>query len=139
MFQFNDQMPVTFNDDLPDRVDVVIIGAGVIGIVTAWYLRQQGLAVLVCDKGRVAAEQSSRNWGYVRVTARDPAEVPIAQESLRCWDEISAELDDDTGFTRQGILLLAETESEMAEFEAWMKVAAEYGVDTQIFTADEAK
>jgi glycine/D-amino acid oxidase-like deaminating enzyme len=139
MFQFNDQMPVTFNDDLPDRVDVVIIGAGVIGIVTAWYLRQQGLAVLVCDKGRVAAEQSSRNWGYVRVTARDPAEVPIAQESLRCWDEISAELDDDTGFTRQGILLLAETESEMADFEAWMKVAAEHGVDTQIFTADDAK
>jgi len=140
MFQFNDQMPISFDDELPDKVDVLVIGAGVIGISTAWYLRQHGLSVLVCDKGRVAGEQSSRNWGFVRVTVRDPAEVPIAQDSLRCWEEISAALADDTGFTRQGILLLAETEQEMADCEAWLKVAAEHGVDTQLFgAADVAK
>lgn len=140
MFLFNDQMPISFGDNLPDNVDVVVIGAGVIGISTAWYLRQHGLSVLVCDKGRVAGEQSSRNWGFVRVTVRDPAEVPIAQDSLRCWEEISAALDEDTGFTRQGILLLAETRREMADCEAWMKVAAEHGVDTEIFgAADVAK
>lgn len=138
MFRFNDSMPVSFRDDLPDSVDVVIIGAGVIGISTAWYLREQGLSVLVCDKGRVAGEQSSRNWGWVRVSIRDPAEVPIAQESLRCWDEISQLVDDDTGFTRQGILHLAESEQDMAGFEEWMKVAAEHGVDTQLLSASQA-
>jgi glycine/D-amino acid oxidase-like deaminating enzyme len=137
MFRFNDTMPVTFCDELPEKADVIVIGAGVIGISTAWYLRQQGLTVLVCDKGRVAGEQSSRNWGFVRVTVRDPAEVPIAQDSLRCWDEISQSIDDDTGFTRQGILLLAETESEMADCEAWMTVAAQYGVDTHLFGATD--
>ncbi len=137
MFRFNDNMPITFQDDLPDAVDVVVIGAGVIGVSTAWYLRQHGLSVLICDKGRVAGEQSSRNWGFVRVMVRDPDEVPIAQDSLRCWEEISASLDDDTGFTRQGILLLAETESEMADCEEWMKVAAEHGVDTQLFSSAE--
>jgi glycine/D-amino acid oxidase-like deaminating enzyme len=137
MFRFNDSMPVTFNDELPDSADVVVIGGGVIGISTAWYLREQGLSVLVCDKGRVAGEQSSRNWGWVRVTARDPAEVPIAQESLRCWDEISKSIDDDTGFTRQGILLLAETERDMADCEEWMKTAGEYGVDTRLLSASQ--
>jgi len=138
MFRFNDSMPVTFHDELPDAVDVVVIGGGVIGISTAWYLREQGLSVLVCDKGRVAGEQSSRNWGWVRVTVRDPAEVPIAQESLRCWDEISQCIDDDTGFTRQGILLLAETERDMADCEEWMKTAGEHGVDTQLLSASQA-
>lgn len=137
MFQFNDQMPISFGDELPDKVDVLVIGAGVIGISTAWYLRQHGLSVLVCDKGRVAGEQSSRNWGYVRVTLRDPAEVPIAQDSLRCWEEISAALDEDTGFSRQGILFLAESEREMADCEEWMTVAAEHGVDTQLFGASD--
>ena len=138
MFRFNDSMPITFRDDLPDSVDVVVIGAGVIGISTAWYLREQGLSVLVCDKGRVAGEQSSRNWGWVRVTVRDPAEVPIALESLRCWDEISQLIDDDTGFTRQGILHLAESEQDMAGYEEWMKVAGEHGMDTQLLSASQA-
>jgi glycine/D-amino acid oxidase-like deaminating enzyme len=55
--------PVSFNDRLPEQVDVVVIGGGVVGICTAWYLSQDGVSVLVCDKGRVAGEQSSRNWG----------------------------------------------------------------------------
>ena len=137
MFRFNDSMPTTFRDELPEAVDVVVVGAGVIGISTAWYLREQGLSVLVCDKGRVAGEQSSRNWGWVRVTVRDPAEVPIAQEALRCWEDISQQIDDDTGLTRQGILLLAETEKDMAVYEEWMVTAAEYGVDTQLLTAEQ--
>jgi|GEM_PF-3406434 len=72
MFRFNNHSPITFNDDLPADVDVVIIGAGVIGVCTAWNLQQRGLSVLVCDKGRVAGEQSSRNWGWVRSTGRGP-------------------------------------------------------------------
>ena len=137
MFRFNDNMPVTFSDELPASADVVVIGAGVIGISTAWYLRQHGLSVLVCDKGRVAGEQSSRNWGWVRVTVRDPDEVPIAQDSLRCWEEISNALDEDTGFTKQGILLLAENEKDMAECENWMTVAAAHGVDTKLLSEKE--
>lgn len=106
MFLFTDNSPVTFRDSLPDAVDVVIIGGGVIGISTAWYLRKLGYTVLVCDKGRVAGEQSSRNWGWIRVTLRDAAEVPVAIDSSRCWEEISAELDEDIGFKREGAFFL---------------------------------
>ena len=42
MFRFNEHAPVTFNDPLPEAVDTVVIGGGVIGITTAWYLRQRG-------------------------------------------------------------------------------------------------
>ena len=63
MFRCNDKAPVQFQSPLPEAVDVVVIGAGVIGICTAWFLVEQGYSALVCDKGRVAGEQSSRNWG----------------------------------------------------------------------------
>ena len=60
--------PVQFDSPLPDAVDVAIIGAGIIGISTALYLAERGIRVMVCEKGRVAGEQSSRNWGWIRQT-----------------------------------------------------------------------
>ena len=46
---------------------------------------QAGVRVLLCEKGRVAGEQSSRNWGWVRQQGRDWAELPIMIESNRIW------------------------------------------------------
>ena len=50
---------------LPEKVDVVVIGAGIIGASTAYYLAKRGISVALCEKGRIAGEQSSRNWGFV--------------------------------------------------------------------------
>ena len=85
MPMLSDDSPITFNDPIPNAVDVVIIGGGVIGISTAWFLAKEGLSVLVCEKGRVAGEQSSRNWGWVRQMGRDEAELPIVTQSLNIF------------------------------------------------------
>ncbi len=99
-FPYHDASPVEFTDALPASVDCVIVGGGVIGVSTAWYLRERGLSVLVLDKGRIAGEQSSRNWGWVRTTWRDPDEVPIARDSIDCWEQLARELGDGIGFRR---------------------------------------
>jgi glycine/D-amino acid oxidase-like deaminating enzyme len=139
MFKFNDSSPVNFNDPLPQAVDVVVIGAGVIGICTAWNLVSRGLSVLVCDKGRVAGEQSSRNWGWVRSTGRDPDEVPIAMDATNMWSEFQDQLGDGIGFRREGIVALTRSEKELSDFESWTKdVAGKYGLDTRIIGPEEA-
>jgi glycine/D-amino acid oxidase-like deaminating enzyme len=138
MFMYHKDSPVTFRDELPEAVDVVIIGGGVIGICTAWNLLEKGLSVLVCDKGRVAGEQSSRNWGWVRSSFRDPDEVPIAMDATNAWAEFQQQLGDGIGFRRNGVAALARTEKEMAEFESWMTVAQNYGLDTRAISSDEA-
>ncbi len=129
--------PVTFNDPIPNVVDVVIIGGGVIGICTAWFLAKEGLSVLVCEKGRVAGEQSSRNWGWVRQMGRDEAELPIVTQSLNIWEELTQEVGSDIGFTRQGLLFLADNEKDEKEFEEWMKIAKQHQLDTQILSPAE--
>ena len=137
MFLYNENSPVTFADPLPQSADVVVIGGGVIGISTAWFLRERGYSVLVCDKGRVAGEQSSRNWGWVRAMWRDPDEVPIALDSIDLWEQFQAELGDGIGFRRGGIVGLAATEEELSEFEDWMDVARANGMDTRMLAAGE--
>ena len=138
MFLYSDQSPVTFKDPLPEAVDVVIIGGGVIGISTAWFLRACGKSVLVCDKGRIAGEQSSRNWGWVRAMGRDPHEVPIAMQSIDIWEQLALELGEGIGFRRGGIASFASTEKELEELELWLPVAREYGLDTRVVSSRAA-
>lgn len=138
-FLFNDQSPIEFTDALPAQADCVIVGGGVIGVLTAWFLREKGVSVLVLDKGRIAGEQSSRNWGWVRTTWRDAAEVPIARDSIDLWEQLNGELGEGIGFRRGGILGLAESEALLAEWEAWMPVAHDNDLDTRMLTAKEAK
>jgi glycine/D-amino acid oxidase-like deaminating enzyme len=134
---YSDESPVTYQDALPASVDVVVIGAGVIGISTAWFLAQRGVSVLVCEKGRVAGEQSSRNWGWIRQQGRDAAELPIVIDSINTWEALSRELGTDIGFTRQGVLYTASTDAELAQHEQWLEIAAQHQLDTKLLSGAE--
>ena len=117
--------------DLPAATDVVVIGAGIAGISAAWFLNKSGLRVSVFEKGIVAGEQSSRNWGWCRQQGRDRAELPIMIESLRRWREIADELDSDIGFRQEGSLYLCENDTEMARHDRFMSFAPDYGLETR--------
>jgi glycine/D-amino acid oxidase-like deaminating enzyme len=118
--------------NLPEATDVVVIGAGIAGISAAWFLHHAGLRVVVCEKGIVAGEQSSRNWGWIRQQGRDQAELPIMMESMRLWQEIADQLDGDIGYQRTGSLYLCETEKDMARHDRFMSFAPAYGLGTTV-------
>ena len=63
--------PVQSDPSLPARADVVIVGGGIIGTSTALFLAQKGVSAVLCEKGHIAGEQSSRNWGWCRKMVRD--------------------------------------------------------------------
>ena len=96
---------------IPESSEVLIVGAGIAGITAAWFLNKAGIEVTVCEKGTVAGEQSGRNWGWIRQQGRDQAELPIVMESMRLWQEIADELDEDIGYRREGSLYLCENEA----------------------------
>ena len=131
-FPISEASPVRFSGPLPAAADVVVIGGGVIGVMTAWFLAKRGTKVLLCEKGRIAGEQSSRNWGWVRQQGRDPAELPIMIESLAIWKGLEAEAGADLGFRQTGVLYAANGPKDMAEFEAWMIHAQAHGLDTRL-------
>ena len=131
--------PVAFSEPLPEAVDVVVIGAGVIGTATAYFLAKHGAKVLLCEKGRVAGEQSSRNWGWVRQQGRDQAELPIMMESNRIRRELTRSTgEEDLGFTQSGCVYLAESERQLAEYESWHGIALQHQLDTRMLSRAEA-
>ncbi|WP_408005493.1 NAD(P)/FAD-dependent oxidoreductase [Pseudomonas huanghezhanensis] len=123
---------VDSDHSLPESADVVIIGGGIVGVCTAYFLAARGVSVVLVEKSGIAHEQSSRNWGWVRTLGRDVAEVPLAIASLKLWDEWPTRLKHDTGFTRAGILYACESEQEIGNKVAWLEQARPLGIDAQL-------
>ncbi len=126
-------------DVLPEKADVVVIGGGIVGVSTAWFLAKRGIDVVLCEKGCLAGEQSGRNWGWVRIQGRDTREIPMMQESLRIWDGLRSEINEDVGFTRGGCFFVARNEKELASFETWVGIAAQHGIPTRLISAAELR
>lgn len=130
--------PVETPDDLPQAADAVVIGAGIVGIFTAYYLAKRGLKVVVVEKGRIGAEQSSRNWGWCRQQNRDARELPMATKSLDLWESFAAETGEDTGFRRCGLLYLSDDEAELVGWARWRDFARGVGVTTHMLDSAAA-
>ncbi|WP_170762397.1 NAD(P)/FAD-dependent oxidoreductase [Ruegeria lacuscaerulensis] len=113
--------PVEPDLHLPKSVDVVVIGGGIIGTSTALELSDRGASVLLCEKGRIAGEQSSRNWGWVRLGMRDPREIPLMLESLNIWQGLDQRIGRNTGYTRAGILFGASGARSGGNLERWLR------------------
>jgi glycine/D-amino acid oxidase-like deaminating enzyme len=129
--------PVSSDDKLPARADVVIVGGGIIGTSTALFLAQRGVSTVLCEKGHIAGEQSSRNWGWCRKMARDPRELPLIIESLRLWERMNGTVEAETGFRTCGIMYLGETAEALSGMEAWLEHAREYQLDTRLIDGAE--
>ncbi len=129
--------PLAATSSVPDKADVVIIGGGIVGVSTAWFLARQGVDVVLCEKGHIAGEQSGRNWGWVRVQGRDTREIPMMLESLRIWEDLKDEIGEDVGFTRGGCLFTANSDKELRSFEDWVNTAKDYGIDTRLINPGE--
>ena len=115
--------PVRSDEVLPAQADVVVVGGGIIGASTVLFLAQKGIRVVLCEKGHIAGEQSSRNWGWCRKMGRDPRELPLIIESLRLWQGMNELVEAETGFRQAGIMYLAQTPAELGQLESWLEHA----------------
>ena len=74
---------------MPAATTVVVIGGGIVGTFAALTLAKRGIPVVLCEKGYIACEQSSRNWGWCRQAGRDVREMPLIVQSLQLWRDMN--------------------------------------------------
>ena len=118
--------------DIPEQADIVIIGGGIVGVSTAWFLAKQGIDVVLCEKGYIAGEQSGRNWGWVRQQGRDTRELPMMIESMRIFEKLEDEIGESVGFHQGGCFFVAESDKEMQSLHDWNEIAKDFELDTRI-------
>ncbi len=92
---------------------------------------------VVFDKSRVAGQQSTRAWGFVRQQGREAAEVPLMMAGMRIWEGLERELGTDLEWRQGGCLYLADQEDDWAAYQDWLEVARQHGLDTRTLSRDE--
>ncbi len=124
---------------LPKHASIVVVGGGIIGTCIALELAERGLDVVLVEKGEIAAEQSSRNWGWCRQMGRDPRELPLSRVSLDLWRGMNERIGAEAGFRQCGIVYFSETEAQLAGKRAWFEANAKtYDLKTEMIAAGRA-
>ncbi|MBO0906246.1 FAD-dependent oxidoreductase [Jiella sonneratiae] len=123
----------------PKTADVVVVGAGIVGVSAALTLAERGSSVVVVEKGVVAGEQSSRNWGWCREQLRALPELPLAMRSMQLWRGMSARIGGDSGYRETGMMVVSKDEEEVERWRAWLDATAACGLQGGILSAAETR
>lgn len=135
----------------PDSCDVLVIGAGAVGLSTAMYLAREGADVLLVERGEAGMAASTANAGSLHVqllsydfdgeSDRGPPidRLALGPRSIALWKEIAAAAGEGLGIRTEGGLMLAETEAEFAWLRAKVAVERGRGIETHLLGANELR
>jgi sarcosine oxidase subunit beta len=129
------------NHDLNRAYDVVVIGGGVHGLATAYYLAaRHGITnVAVVDKGYIGGGGSGRNTAILRSNYLTPEGVAFYDRSLQLYQGLSSELNFNVMFSQRGHLTLAHNDSSLRTMRWRAEVNKIQGVDSRVITPEEIK
>jgi sarcosine oxidase subunit beta len=124
-----------------DRAEVVIIGAGIMGLSIAYNLaKTHGVTdVVVVDKGYLCGGASGRNGGGVRAQFSTEENINLMRESIRICHGFARELGINVWFRQGGYLFLSRSEEDRRKLEASTAVQNRCGLPTRMLTAREAR
>ncbi|PYV03690.1 MAG: sarcosine oxidase subunit beta [Acidobacteria bacterium] len=125
--------------DLKPSYDVVIVGAGVHGLATAYYLgSRHGIRrVALLEKGYLGSGNSGRNTAIIRSNYRTPEGIPFYQASVKLYQELSRELGWNMLFSQCGHLTLGHTDSAVNGLRVRAENNQVLGVDSRMIFPDE--
>ena len=112
------------SSELPEQADILIIGAGICGVLSAYYLAKQGKKVVVCEKGEIAGECSSKAFGWVSQLLTSRYKVKLTKRSKTLWRELQQDIGE-LGYREQGITYFAESEEEFSFYKEWLASVAD--------------
>ncbi|PVE24953.1 FAD-dependent oxidoreductase [Microvirga sp. KLBC 81] len=118
---------------------VAIVGGGLIGTWTAFFLAKRGWDVILIEKGVVGAQSSGVNFGNLRLQGRYPGQYPLSLRSQAIWEEIEELIGDRCEFERTGHLYVAMNEAEQEKLEQHARVAEGHGLVIERIGRDELR
>ncbi|MEO0082821.1 MAG: FAD-binding oxidoreductase [candidate division WOR-3 bacterium] len=117
--------------------DVIIIGAGIIGAATGYYLAKKKLKVLVLEKRFPCYGSTGRCIGGIRQQYAHPLSIQVMIESVKIFSTLSEELNRDIEWYQGGYLFLAHSEEKKQTYLSAIELQKKYGLPVKFISADD--
>lgn len=131
------------------RTDVLVVGGGIAGLATAWFLAREGVGVTLLERQELAGKASGANAGslhaqvphaefleYGEDWARGYADcIPLLLESIELWRRLESELGADLEVSVGGGLLVADAEAQMAAIRRKAAIERAAGLEVEVLDA----
>lgn len=125
---------------LKSSYDVVLVGAGVHGLATAYYLACQGISdIAILERGYLGCGNSGRNTAILRANYRTSEAIPFYRESLKLYEELSVKLSYNLLFSQQGHLTLAHSDVAVNGLRVRAEANQVLGVDSTMIGPGQIK
>lgn len=123
-----------------ETADAVIIGGGIIGCASAYYLAARGIRSLVLERRGIATEASGANVGMIGASSGIPGKTLVhTKKSLELLVRDAEALGRPIELVREGRVVLASNDVEWAEVQGFVATRREEGVETHLLSADDLR
>lgn len=119
--------------------DIAIIGGGIVGMATAYYLSRKGVKLAVIERKYLGSGSTGRCIGGIRQQFSTPTSIRLMRESVRLFSQMEEEFGFPVEFHQGGYLLLAHNEKMVDIFKGNIEIQKKEKVNVSLLTPEEAK
>ena len=125
--------------NLPSRVDVLIVGGGVMGASAAFHLAEAGVSVALIEKNELASGSTSKAAGGVRANFSDSFNVALGARSLQLFADFINRPGYQIDLHRPGYLFALTHQEDIALFEKSTAIHHDHGLESRMLSPREAQ
>lgn len=119
--------------------DAVVIGAGIVGMATAYYLKKQGLKLAVIDRKYIGSGSTSRCIGGIRQQFSTPATIRLMKENVALFSQMAEEFGSSVDYYAGGYLFLAHTDEMLEIYKKNVALQRQEGVNVRMVSPGEIR
>jgi len=120
------------------ETEIAIVGAGIIGISTTFFLSKLNHDVTLFDRKNIGEEASGRNAGSLSMQNKPQAIIPLAIKGMKTWEELESEIGG-LGLKQTGGLRVAETEVELERLHQDRKIQNKHDLGIEYLNPNQVK
>ncbi len=114
------------------KADVIIVGGGIMGASTAFFLRQRGMSVILLEQGLIGQQASGVNFGNTRRMGRPVEQLPLSNRSRDIWLQFKELFDADVELLLNGHLRVGFTPAHEERMVKYAEDAKSFGIGMQM-------